>query len=249
MSTSSETLNACRTGSFPTASSNRSFGTTITVSATSRSRSRPASAFVRRTSPSAVNGVVTIAIVSASASCAASATIGAEPVPVPPPSPAVTNTISEVAMASWISSCDSSAASSPICGREPAPRPWVFRSPRRIFVSAEISTRCCTSVLAATKVAPLMPSSNIRLTVLPPAPPQPMTVISVSSSPSTSRSCSSVIVPPRDACSLAGAAAWSAASSACSMASFTIESILTARYPTLSNHCSPSEMSCSRIGS
>ena len=50
---------------------------------------------------------------------------GAAPVPVPPPMPAVMNTMWLFWMWSMISSLASAAASRPISGLDPAPRPWV----------------------------------------------------------------------------------------------------------------------------
>ena len=94
ISTSSATLNAALSERLGTMSRSLSFGITITVSQTSRSRCRPVSAFSIRTLPSTPNGKVTTPIVKAPVSFAICATIGAEPVPVPPPRPHVTKTIS-----------------------------------------------------------------------------------------------------------------------------------------------------------
>ena len=79
--------------------------------------------------PSNANGLVTTPTVKAPESLAIFATTGAAPVPVPPPLPAVTNTMSAPHRASSISALFSSAASDPIFGSAPAPRPRVIFSP------------------------------------------------------------------------------------------------------------------------
>src|SRR5581483_7576271 len=84
--------------------SSRSFGMTMSVSTSSRSRSMPASACAPRRLPSKPNGRVTTPIVSAPRDLATLATTGAPPVPVPPPSPAVTKTMSAPLRTSSISS-------------------------------------------------------------------------------------------------------------------------------------------------
>ncbi len=84
--------------------SSRSFGITISVSTSLRSRSMPSSAWAARRFPSKPNGRVTTPMVSAPSERATLATIGAPPVPVPPPSPAVTKTMSAPLMTSSISS-------------------------------------------------------------------------------------------------------------------------------------------------
>ena len=84
--------------------SSRSFGITISVSTSPRSRSMPSSAWDARRLPSKPNGRVTTPIVSAPSDLATFATTGAPPVPVPPPSPAVTKTMSAPLRTSSISS-------------------------------------------------------------------------------------------------------------------------------------------------
>ncbi len=103
-----------------------SFGMTMSVSTTSRSRAMPSSAWRIRWVPSKSNGFVTTPTVSEPISfLAISAITGAAPVPVPPPSPAVTNTMSAPLSASLMSSRDSAAAPKPTSGFAPAPRPLV----------------------------------------------------------------------------------------------------------------------------
>ena len=149
--TSSETLNACASGRRGTTSKILSFGMTITVSATSRRRSRPISAFSIRVALSLVNGKVTIAIVNAPTSFATFATTGADPVPVPPPRPAVTNTMLLPDKTCLIWSSDSIAASSPRCGIAPAPRPLVVWRPIKIRFPTlpRRVDKCCASVFNA----------------------------------------------------------------------------------------------------
>src|SRR5215208_2963939 len=89
----------------------------------------PSSAYVDRLRPSKAKGRVTTPTVSAPESLAILATTGAAPVPVPPPLPAVTKTMSAPRIASSISALFSSAASIPIFGSAPAPRPRVIFSP------------------------------------------------------------------------------------------------------------------------
>ncbi len=60
----------------------------------------------------------------------------AAPVPVPPPMPAAMKTMCEPAICARISSIASSAAASPISGREPAPRPSVRLMPSWMRCSA-----------------------------------------------------------------------------------------------------------------
>ncbi|OPX72967.1 MAG: hypothetical protein A4E43_01561 [Methanosaeta sp. PtaB.Bin005] len=107
ISTSSATLKAACRGRLGTTSKRRSFGTTITVSETSRSLFKPASAFCILIVPSALKGMVTMEMVRAPASRAASATTGEAPVPVPPPRPQVTKTMSAPSTAALISSISS----------------------------------------------------------------------------------------------------------------------------------------------
>src|SRR5439155_310828 len=105
--TSSANLNARFSDCLGTRSSSLSFGIVITVSAESRSLSRPHSALSIRSLPSPRKGNVTTAIVRAPISFARRATYPQLPVPVPPPSPQVTKTIS----APWTMARNSSSAS------------------------------------------------------------------------------------------------------------------------------------------
>ena len=86
-------------------------------------------------------GFVTIATVRISSSLATSAIIGAAPVPVPPPIPAVMNSMSVSSKTCLIFSLDSNAASLPLSGSAPAPRPFVALSPRCIFIPAFESSK------------------------------------------------------------------------------------------------------------
>ncbi len=106
------------------------------VSAICSKRSRPYCAFSIRFCPSTVNGRVTTPMTNAPAFLAMSAITGAEPVPVPPPNPHVIKTKSEFARRLRISCSDSRAASSPILGLLPAPRPPVNSRPIKILTSA-----------------------------------------------------------------------------------------------------------------
>ncbi len=167
-----------------TISSRRSFGMTMSVSTLPASKSTPWSAWLQRTRPSKLNGLVTMPTVSAPISSRAiSATMGAAPVPVPPPSPAVTNTMSASASASRISARDSSAAWQPTEGSAPAPRPLVSSSPMWIVLSASDIRSAWRSVFTAMNSTPRTPVSTMRLTALVPAPPTPTTLITARWSP------------------------------------------------------------------
>src|SRR6266704_3222015 len=91
------------------------------------------------------------------------------------------------------SSSASRAASSPICGSAPAPRPCVIRRPRRTFFGDAMCNRCCAAVLQANSSAPTMPSLYTREIVLQPPPPRPMILmlvrilLSISSSSASTR--------------------------------------------------------------
>src|SRR2546426_1042953 len=91
------------------------------------------------------------------------------------------------------SSSASRAASSPICGRAPAPRPFVIRRPRRTFLGDAMWSKCCASVLHAYNSAPTIPSLYTRPIVLQPPPPRPMILmfvrilLSISSSSASTR--------------------------------------------------------------
>src|SRR5467141_1649029 len=193
MSTSSANLNARFNDCRGTKSRSLSFGMVITVSAASRSRSRPHSALSIRSLPSPRNGNVTTAIVRAPISFASRATYPQHPVPVPPPRPQVTNTMSDPWTIARNSSSASRAASSPICGRAPAPRPFVMRRPRRTLFGEAMWSKCCASVLHAYSSAPTIPSLYTRAIVLHPPPPRPMILmfvrilLSISSSSASTR--------------------------------------------------------------
>ena len=137
----------------------------------------PSSAWSARLRPSNPNGRVTTPTVSAPSSRAISAMTGAAPVPVPPPLPAVTNTMSAPFSASFSSSRLSVAASWPIDGSAPAPRPLVSFEPMWIFTSASDMSSACASVLTAMNSTPLRPASTIRLTAFVPPPPTPTTLM------------------------------------------------------------------------
>ena len=89
----------------------------------------PSSASIIRFLPSKTNGLVTTATVRMPSPLATSATIGAAPVPVPPPIPAVIKTISAPCKTSAMRSLSSKAASLPMPGFAPAPRPLVMFPP------------------------------------------------------------------------------------------------------------------------
>ena len=136
INTSSATLKALSRGSLGATSSSLSLGTSRTVSANLVSRLRPQSALSVRLRPSTENGMVTTASTRAPASDASLATKGAAPVPVPPPRPQVTKTMSAPEMCLRSSSSASLAASSPMWGSAPAPRPLVHRRPMSILWGA-----------------------------------------------------------------------------------------------------------------
>ena len=135
---SSATLKAVCNGSSGASSSNFSFGMTIKVSTICSIFSRPITAFSYLLWPSIEKGSVTMPTVKAPTFFAISAITGAEPVPVPPPRPQVIKTISEPRNIFLISCSVSLAASSPILGSDPAPKPFVSSLPSRIFLSAVV---------------------------------------------------------------------------------------------------------------
>ena len=149
-STSSHTLNAVLSGRSGTRLSKRSFFITIKVSVCFFNFSKPASAFSILTFPSDANGNVTTATVKAPFAFACSAMTGALPVPVPPPIPHVINTNDAPASASFISVALSFAASSPICGLLPAPRPPVNFFPIINFLFDLTLNKCFASVFMPT---------------------------------------------------------------------------------------------------
>ena len=110
--------------SSPNTSNSFSFNTTINESTLASSSARPASALFMRRVPSNSNGLVTTPTVRMPISRATRATTGAAPVPVPPPMPAVTNSILVPSKASRIWSSAASAASRPLSGMLPAPKPF-----------------------------------------------------------------------------------------------------------------------------
>jgi len=149
----------------------------IRVSTFSRSVVADSSAIARRREPSKVKGLVTTPMVSAPLFRAISATTGAAPDPVPPPMPAVRNTMSAPCNSSESSCWLSSAASRPIVGLPPAPRPRVSFLPMFILVWASEWASACRSVLMAMNSTPRSFDRIMRLTALLPPPPIPTTLI------------------------------------------------------------------------
>ena len=174
---SSATLKAVGSGKSGARSKSLSLGITINVSTIPSILSNPSIAFSIRFAPSTVNGNVTTPITKAPCFFAISATTGAAPVPVPPPSPHVTKTRSEPWSFFLISCCCSFAASAPILGFDPAPKPFDISRPIRIFWSAFAYNKSCASVLIAMISPPLIPISRILEVVFPPPPPTPITFI------------------------------------------------------------------------
>ena len=78
---------------------------------------------------------------------------------------------------SSISSLLSNAASRPISGFAPAPKPSVIVLPICNLISAEELFKTCKSVLTAANSTPLRPESIIRFTALQPPPPIPNTLM------------------------------------------------------------------------
>src|SRR5947207_1927564 len=132
--------------------------------------------------PSNLNGRVTTATERIPLSLATWATTGAAPVPVPPPMPAVMNSMSAPSIVSAMRSRSSIAASRPISGRAPAPRPRVSVAPNCSCVRAVERFKACASVLAQMKSTPVNPLSIMCSTALPPQPPTPMTLMTAPSS-------------------------------------------------------------------
>src|ERR1035437_668745 len=163
---------------FCTTSRSRSLGMVIKVSTLALRPSAARSATSLRRTPSKLNGLVTMPIVSAPSSFAISATTGAAPEPVPPPRPAVMKTLAESRSASAIFSVSSSAALLPTFESPPAPRPLVILSPMRILWGASDWSSACASVLQAMNSTPIISARIIRLTALLPPPPTPMTRMS-----------------------------------------------------------------------
>ena len=132
--------------------------------------------------PSKANGRVTTATVRMPMLLAMSAITGAAPVPVPPPMPAVMNSMSAPSISSEIRSRSSLAASRPISGRAPAPRPRVSVVPICSCSGAFERFNACASVLAQMNSTPARPRLIMWSTALPPQPPMPMTLMTAPSS-------------------------------------------------------------------
>ncbi len=112
-----------------TVSSSFWLGIQMRVSTDPINSASPWSAWSIRRLPSKANGLVTTATVSAPSSEARLAMMGAAPVPVPPPRPAVMKTMSAPSSASTSFSVSSRAASRPMSGLAPAPKPLVSFAP------------------------------------------------------------------------------------------------------------------------
>jgi len=161
--------------SSPSTSINLSLRMTMRESTCFCSSAMPASAILARL-PSKAKGLVTTPTVRMPFSRATSATMGAAPVPVPPPMPAVMKTMWAPSSCSAMRSRSSRAALRPASGLAPAPRPEL---PNCIFSAARLRPRAWASVLAATNCTPCTSSRIMWSTALPPAPPTPMTLITV----------------------------------------------------------------------
>ena len=166
---------ACVTSS-PSTSSSFSLRMTISESTLASSSARPSSALLMRLPPSQSKGLVTTPTVRMPISLATRAITGAAPVPVPPPMPAVMKSMCAPSMALRISSIAASAASRPLAGLPPAPRPLL---PSWISLGALLRESACASVLAQENCTPWTPRSIMCATALPPPPPTPMTLICV----------------------------------------------------------------------
>mmetsp|Transcript_61533 Transcript_61533/g.148197 ORF Transcript_61533/g.148197 Transcript_61533/m.148197 type:complete len:409 (+) Transcript_61533:464-1690(+) len=170
-----------------TISSSRSLETTMRMSVCSSKRRMAASACSARTRPSKANGVVTTPIVRQPAARARLATTGAAPEPVPPPMPAVTKTMSASLTTALISAADSRALASPTWGLPPAPSPRAVR-PIWMMLPASDWSSACASVLHAmysmhdSRSTPRSRPAT-RLSVLPPPPPTPTSLIVHGDSP------------------------------------------------------------------
>ena len=91
--------------------------------------------------------------------------------------PAVMNSMSEPAISSPMRSRSSIAASRPISGFAPAPRPRVSAVPSWSCVRAFERLSAWASVLAQMKSTPDRPLMIMCSTALPPHPPTPMTLM------------------------------------------------------------------------
>mmetsp|Transcript_17335 Transcript_17335/g.24695 ORF Transcript_17335/g.24695 Transcript_17335/m.24695 type:complete len:315 (+) Transcript_17335:289-1233(+) len=166
-------------------SSNLLLDTKMRVSTHPLRRSIASVACFIRLLPSKAKGFVTIATVNAPHSFATSLTTGAAPLPVPPPIPLVTKTKSAPSTMAAISSLDSSAASLPISGFPPAPRPRVTPDPM-FNTDAPFDfdlPRACASVLTAQNSTPSTRVSIIRSIAFEPPPPTPITFITQGDNP------------------------------------------------------------------
>ena len=162
--------------SSPSTSSSFSLSTTIRESTLSSSSARPVSAMFMRRPPSKSKGLVTTPTVRMPISRATRAITGAAPVPVPPPIPAVMNSMCAPSIASRISCTACSAASRPLSGLLPAPRPvW----PSWMVLCAALRLSACASVLAQINSTPPTAHWIMCSTALPPPPPTPITLICV----------------------------------------------------------------------
>ncbi len=162
--------------SSPSTSSSFSLSTTISESTLASSSASPSSAFFMRRPPSQSKGLVTTPTVRMPISLATRAITGAAPVPVPPPMPAVMNSMCEPWMAWRMSSCAASAASRPLSGLLPAPKPL---APSWMVRCAVLRVSACASVLAVTNSTPCTLREIMCSTALPPPPPTPITLICV----------------------------------------------------------------------
>ena len=131
----------------------------------------PACATFMPLPPSSLNGRVTTATVRMLMLFAMSAITGAAPVPVPPPMPAVMNSMSAPSIISAMRSRSSIAASRPISGLAPAPRPRVSAVPSCSCSGAVERFSACASVLAQMNSTSTSPCAIMCSTALPPQPP------------------------------------------------------------------------------
>ena len=160
--------------SSPRTSSSFSFSTTTSESTLASSSVRPASALVMRRPPSQSNGLVTTPTVRMPMSLAMRAMTGAAPVPVPPPMPAVMNSMCAPRIAWRMSSAAASAASRPLSGLLPAPRPL---PPSWMVADASVRPSACASVFAQMNSTPCTWRLTMWSTALLPPPPTPITLI------------------------------------------------------------------------
>ncbi len=147
--------------SLPSTGINLSFGMVINESTTPDISLIPISACDIRLVRSKANGLVTTATVRMPISLAIWAITGAAPVPVPPPMPAVTKSMLEPSIASWMRSRSSRAACLPIPGSAPAPSPLVILEPICMVVRISIFLSACTSVLTQMYSTPSIPAETM----------------------------------------------------------------------------------------